>query len=98
MLSCRFRIDEKRKNTISHLLCSRCVYDAHPHLKHAPKPHLGWILFFFFLTILNLQFGENGVLQKVGDSWEINLFLLLCSRCIYDAHPHLKHAPKPHLG
>ena len=29
---------------------------------------------------------------------EINLSLLLCSRCIYDARPHLKHAPKPHLG
>ena len=29
---------------------------------------------------------------------EINLSLLLCSRRIYDARPHLKHAPKPHLG
>ena len=29
---------------------------------------------------------------------EINLSLLLCSRCIYDARPHLKHAPNPHLG
>ena len=26
MLSCRFRVDEKRKNTISHLLCSRCAW------------------------------------------------------------------------
>ena len=47
------------------LLCSRCVYDARPHLKHAPKPHLGCIIFFFFLAILNLQFGEKGILQKV---------------------------------
>ena len=48
MLSCRFGVDEKRKNDISHLLCSRCAYDAHPHLKHAPKPHLGYIIFSFF--------------------------------------------------
>ena len=41
-------IDEKRKNNTSHLLCSRCVYDARPHLKHAPKPHLGCIIFSFF--------------------------------------------------
>ena len=25
ILICRFRVDEKRNNTISHLLCSRCV-------------------------------------------------------------------------
>ena len=67
-------------------------------LNTATTEQMGWILFFFFLTILNLQFGENGVPQRVGDSWKINLFLLLCSRCIYDAYPHLKHAPKPHLG
>ena len=54
-----------REINLSLLLCSRCVYDARPHLKHAPKPHLGWIIFFFFLAILNLQFGENGVFQKV---------------------------------
>ena len=29
---------------------------------------------------------------------EINLSLLLCSRCVLDARPHLKNAPKPHLG
>ena len=43
------------------MLYSRCIYDARPHLKYAPKPHLGWIICFFFLTILNLQFSENGV-------------------------------------
>ncbi|WP_209301589.1 hypothetical protein, partial [Anaerobutyricum soehngenii] len=32
-LACSFDVDEKRKNTIPHLLCSRCVYDARPHLK-----------------------------------------------------------------
>ena len=49
-----------REINLSLLLCSRCVYDARSHLKHAPKPHLGWILFFFFLAILNPQFGEKG--------------------------------------
>ena len=36
-----------REINLSLLLCSRCVYDARPHLKHAPKPHLGYIIFLF---------------------------------------------------
>ena len=48
------------------MLCSRCVYDAHPHLKpHAPKPHLGCILFSFF-WLSKSTVGENGgIVQKV---------------------------------
>ena len=49
-----------REINLSLLLCSRRIYDARPHLKHAPKPHLGYIIFSFFLTILNPQFGEKG--------------------------------------
>ena len=64
MLSCRFCVDEKRKNTISHLLCSRCAQDAHPHLKHAPKPHLGYSIF-LFSDYLNPQLVRVGILQKV---------------------------------
>ena len=79
------------------LLCSRCVYDARPHLKHAPKPHLGGIIFSFF-WLSKSTIGEKEVFQKVMTFREINLSLLLCSRCIYDARSHLKHAPKLHLG
>ena len=86
-----------REINLSLLLCSRCVYDACPHLKHAPKPHLGGIIFSFF-WLSKSTVGEKEVFQKVMTFREINLSLLLCSRCIYDARSHLKHAPKPHLG
>ena len=57
-------IDEKRKNNTSHLLYSRCIYDARPHLKYAPKPHLGCI-FFLFSDYSKSTVGEKEVLQKV---------------------------------
>ncbi len=60
------KVMDSWKISLSLLLCSLCVYDAHPHLKYAPKPHLGWIIFFFFLAILNLQFGEKGGFRRLG--------------------------------
>ena len=45
------KTDEKRNTTISHLLCSRGVSDAHPHPKHAPKPHLGYGSISFFCVL-----------------------------------------------
>ena len=52
------------------------------------------ILFFLFSGYLNLQFGENGVLQMIMTfrEREIKLSLLLCNRCILDARPHLTDA------
>ena len=41
----------EREIKLSLLLCNRCILDARPHLKHAPKPHLGYLIFFFFLAI-----------------------------------------------
>ena len=60
-------VDEKRKNALSHLLCSRCVYDARPHLKHAPKPHLGYIIFSFFCLLQIHSWVRMGILQKDMD-------------------------------
>ena len=85
-----------REINLSLLLCSRCVYDACPHLKHAPS-RIWDGLFFLFSDYLNPQLMRRG-LQKVKAFREINLSLLLCSCCVYDACSHLKHAPKPHLG
>ena len=38
----------EREIKLSLLLCNRCILDARPHLKHAPKPHLEYLIFSFF--------------------------------------------------
>ena len=53
-----------REINLSLLLCSRRIYDARPHLKHAPKPHLGYSIF-LFSDYLNPQLVRVGILQKV---------------------------------
>ena len=56
-----------REINLSLLLCSCCVYDACPHLKHAPKPHLGYIIFSFFCLLQIHSWVRMGILQKDVD-------------------------------
>ena len=56
-----------REINLSLLLCSRRIYDARPHLKHAPKPHLGYIIFSFFCLLQIHSWVRMGILQKDVD-------------------------------
>ena len=76
-----------REINLSLLLCSRCIYDARPHLKHAPKPHLGYIIFFFFLTILNLQLSNVEYTRRIWLSGKL-ISKRLTFKLFYVAESH----------
>ena len=96
ILICRFG-DRRKKKQIIHPICSVvAVFKMLVRILNTLPSRIWDVL--FFLTILNLQLVRREILLKVMAFRKINLSLLLCCRCVLDARPHLKHAPKPHLG
>ena len=83
------KTDEKRNTTISHLLCSRCVLDAHPHLKHAPKPHLGYGSISFFCVLAPEGGGESRRLLLAQKMYYPKNYFLSLTNSKEKGHYHL---------
>ena len=64
MLSCRFRVDEKRKNTISQMRLGSVLKMLIRILNTLPS-RIWDIVFFLFSDYLNPQLVGVGILQKV---------------------------------